>query len=1408
MFSLPFCSPRPRPRALSLGALVCLLFASVPSLADDRDLYRTVKETTDPALFFLLDTSGSFNFKVSDEYWTSYEDGARWRAEGNVQTLLVPGGADDFRSRGYQAKKTIYEVLEDMDDDAMVGFAHFPNRKVSTSGFSHPLHWLYTAKESHTFFGSLEFPKKGEPLRFGSSVGGSLGSSCQQPFTHGEQNGLLALHYSAKLGGTGTQATIDYVNLGQHTYKVTFDPLTNGQYGDMDLTVTVRVAKCQGNGNPGPEQSAQIELVPYHQVDEDGDTIPGASPVIADDWQPVKELGRARSLGFAGPCGDGWEGNYTDGDLANPDSILNYATHEDPHDRGWAYSRGDVVSWDWKQHPILNNPADPASGVADGFQMAGRQEIMRRMAPNVFVPGMYELDANGDPIPDFRVGSYFLNEKDAQGRPKLKPEFEQFPPMAFDQSTPLKAMLKQFHNWYGGQDGGWKESACDPENGDPKFNCRERFVVLLTDGRPNCSGTDPEYWAKKIYDDYEVRVFSVGFGPAVEAGSLQRVADEGGTGQLDRNGDGVQDCAEFTWKDETTGEERDLCDNGGAILARNRQDLMDALRAIVDSTAAVDANITTGAAPGETADAGNSMFLSALKAVDGPRWMGGLQHFVKPLPTKDVVDATGTVVGREPDTSQVCQGDDDTSCFAWDAGAQLLDQAPSLDEALDMAQDLRDRYRYGDGEDERRIYYPGLSTGAVPQGLKWFEDTDADEDSLAYEYSFWDALQLPYQVGNTAEEGLAAEAARQTVVSAVARRILTLPSDPSDPTSDPEEVEYVLGDVFHSPPSLLGGALRYEYMSQRLYDNGEECTTTSGAFNDDATGYHCFAIKHQTRRKVLFAGANDGMIHAFDAGQFHGTVVDGELEHTYNLGTGGELFAIVPRVLMPRMAEMAKPGTKHEFSADGPIVLDDVFVDPQHTGAPSDNDREWRTYAVMGMREGARGYIALDVTQPDKLTVANDEDKTPVPDSLSTWVPNCSGNSYSAADCGPNEYPQVAWEFQDVDGQYLPRDEDGDGRPDLGYAWSKPNTGRVQLSDGTDRFVAIFGNGLHPDSDVYAPFGSGFIYMVDIETGKAIYKREVEGAVASEPAAVDTTGDGLLDTLYFGTLAGKLYKVDLDDSAHLEVDGSVGEERVRDDEWEPYVIFDAEGRSIYHPPQVLFVGGTGHWALAFGTGNREDIFATETVENRFYVVHDDGLDGSTVLTESSITGVGLNTPPTTDDLLTSVGGYYLELDPNERVSSGAFSLGGVMIFTTFLPDDPENAPELPELEDTHESCVTRHVGRSRIYVIAVQNGNPMSPSGPGGPGQGSSDRKRFKEIDGFAANPFADRGAPGSTEGTAEELTDELKELREQIMSTMPETCKFTNLNVNLNIVSSASGIELVAPIPTCISLNNWRPRS
>jgi outer membrane protein assembly factor BamB len=70
------------------------------------------------------------------------------------------------------------------------------------------------------------------------------------------------------------------------------------------------------------------------------------------------------------------------------------------------------------------------------------------------------------------------------------------------------------------------------------------------------------------------------------------------------------------------------------------------------------------------------------------------------------------------------------------------------------------------------------------------------------------------------------------------------------------------------------------------------------------------------------------------------------------------------------------------------------------------------------------------------------------------------------------------------------------------------------------KFVAVFGGGLDP---LKAGNQGNWLYMVDIETGKTIYKRRLSSSAASEPAAVDTDQNGFIDTIFIGTTDGYLY---------------------------------------------------------------------------------------------------------------------------------------------------------------------------------------------------------------------------------------------------------------------------------------------
>lgn len=95
---------------------------------------------------------------------------------------------------------------------------------------------------------------------------------------------------------------------------------------------------------------------------------------------------------------------------------------------------------------------------------------------------------------------------------------------------------------------------------------------------------------------------------------------------------------------------------------------------------------------------------------------------------------------------------------------------------------------------------------------------------------------------------------------------------------------------------------------------------------------------------TLFVGANDGMLHAFDA------------------DTGEEKFAYVPRSIdMARLRTLSQPSYPHYYFVDGPVIVSNKQQTPN------------KNILVGTLGRGGRGVFALDVTNPDSFGSADVE---------------------------------------------------------------------------------------------------------------------------------------------------------------------------------------------------------------------------------------------------------------------------------------------------------------------------------------------------------------------------------------------------------------------------------------------------
>jgi type IV pilus assembly protein PilY1 len=94
---------------------------------------------------------------------------------------------------------------------------------------------------------------------------------------------------------------------------------------------------------------------------------------------------------------------------------------------------------------------------------------------------------------------------------------------------------------------------------------------------------------------------------------------------------------------------------------------------------------------------------------------------------------------------------------------------------------------------------------------------------------------------------------------------------------------------------------------------------------------------------MMYVGANDGMLHAFDA------------------ATGVEHFAYVPSTLIAELNQLSDPGSKHRYFVDGQTAVGDAFI---NRGGID----QWSSVLVGTTGAGGKTVFALDVTRPHSFT--------------------------------------------------------------------------------------------------------------------------------------------------------------------------------------------------------------------------------------------------------------------------------------------------------------------------------------------------------------------------------------------------------------------------------------------------------
>ena len=205
---------------------------------------------------------------------------------------------------------------------------------------------------------------------------------------------------------------------------------------------------------------------------------------------------------------------------------------------------------------------------------------------------------------------------------------------------------------------------------------------------------------------------------------------------------------------------------------------------------------------------------------------------------------------------------------------------------------------------------------------------------------------------------------------------------------------------------------------------------------------------------VVYSGANDGMLHAFDA------------------LTGNELFAYVPNLVFDQLGRLADPAYSHRFYVDlTPTIKKAAGV----LGGTTT-----RTLLVGGLRKGGKGYFGLNIS--DAKTIASESDLA----------------------------GRVLWEF--------PKTAD----PDMGYSFSKSAV--VRTNSTAYPWVVIFGNGYNSTNGNSVLY---IIHPQTGDVIRKITAGSGPDNGLSSPIAVDTSQDERVDFAYAGDLKGNLWKFDL-----------------------------------------------------------------------------------------------------------------------------------------------------------------------------------------------------------------------------------------------------------------------------------------
>ncbi|MCC7601163.1 hypothetical protein IGS61_27000 [Janthinobacterium sp. FW305-129] len=463
---------------------------------------------------------------------------------------------------------------------------------------------------------------------------------------------------------------------------------------------------------------------------------------------------------------------------------------------------------------------------------------------------------------------------------------------------------------------------------------------------------------------------------------------------------------------------------------------------------------------------------------------------------------------------------------------------------------------------------------------------------------------------------------------------------------------YLLGQRAHEA-GQPGGFLRRRSGSLGAAPYGNLVYVGAPGLGMPGAGYGLHRQALLQRRKMLYAGANDGLLHAFDA------------------RTGSELFAYLPQALLHVAAAAASTHYSPGPLLDGAAATAEVLA-----------AGHWKTVLVSGMGGGAQGVFALDITDPARF--AQDGALWEFTDRDDRLMGNVRAPpAFARINMGAKEGAPAYRDFAIVASGYNNYVNDG-----------KDTTAPASAA-------AIFLLALDKAPGTPWMLGSNYFRLkVPVAGGGGDGGHDTDAGTDSMPQALGPPavvpgGDGALAYMYAGDLQGNIWRLDLAGGPPWK-DGQ-GRKLV-------FVARDAQGRRqpVTQQLNVAYAPGGGY-LLLFGTGKLAeagDTWPSAFLSQSFYAVHDDVRETSPTRSRADLEqrslgeaagGVRVDGAELRYTGSDAMRGWYLDFlstaQTGERGISSPVLAAGKVLFNTVLPG--------------RDACARP---ATRLYVLDVLSG--------------------------------------------------------------------------------------------------------